>query len=205
MSKLFNKIAPIYGMFFDFQVKQYQRVLDEIEKDFSFKEYDEIIDIGCGTGALCSVLAKKGLIVTGVDSAEKMLSIAVEKTKNDDIKFIKENVLDKLPFADNSFDISIASFVAHGLKACDRNLMYAEMERITKKYVIFYDYNDKHAILTNIVEFLEQGDYFNFIKVIKTELKEYFGNIKVINLDKRAALYICKINKNVMKESEENE
>jgi len=94
---------------------------------------------------------------------------------------------------DKSFDISISSYVAHGLKADERKTMYDEMSRITKDLVIFYDYNEKRAALTDIVEWLEGGDYFNFIKVVQTEMKEYFGDVRVIDVTKRGALYVCEL------------
>ena len=205
MSVLFNKIAPIYGKFFNFQVKHYQRVLSEIEKDFDFCNYSNIIDIGCGTGALCSVLAEKGLKVTGIDSAEKMLEVAKRRASNYNINFLQANIVEEIPFDDNSFDISIASYVAHGLKDKDRALMYQEMARISNEYVILYDYNANRSILTNIIEWLEKGDYFNFIKVVKVELEESFGNLIEINVDVRASWYICKINKSRKKVSVDNE
>jgi hypothetical protein len=39
----------------------------------------------------------------------------------------------------------------------------------------------------------EGGDYFNFIKVVQDELRDYFGNLQVIPVEPRAALYICQI------------
>ncbi|MDD2371261.1 MAG: class I SAM-dependent methyltransferase [Firmicutes bacterium] len=195
MSLLFDKIAPIYGLFYDFQVRNYKKALGKIPKDLKLESYNNIIDIGCGTGALCSVLAENGLSVTGIDTAQKMLDVAIKRTENEGITFKKGSVLDKLPFEDKSFDISIASYVAHGLSPLDRQIMYKEMARITKNIVIIYDYNDERSIMTSIVEWMEKGDYFNFIKVVKPELEEFFGNLKEINVDIRATWYICEIKK----------
>jgi len=85
---------------------------------------------------LCSALKDKGIDVTGIDSAIKMLSIAMDKPGNKGIKFLQGNVLDGLQIEDKSFDVAISSYVAHGLEAEDRKRLYAEMNRVAKAYVI---------------------------------------------------------------------
>lgn len=70
--------------------------------------------------------------------------------------------------------------------------MYLEMKRVAKHYVIIHDYNKSRGSLTNMVEWLEGGDYFNFIENVESELKDYFSNIKIVQVDKRANWYICK-------------
>ena len=136
--------------------------------------YKTILDVGCGTGALCSVLSSKGLLATGIDPAEKMLNIAKKQSGNKAVNFMQANVLEKLPFDDNFFDISITSYVAHGLQKNDRKRMYAEMSRVTKNKVVIYDYNLNRALITSIIEWLERGDYFQFIKDAESEMKECF-------------------------------
>lgn len=188
---LFDKIAPIYGLFYGYQKWHYRRLLKRMQDKVDFSRYKNIIDVGCGTGALCSVLHERGLVVTGVDPALQMLRIARNKRENRDIEFIQASALDRMPFADKSFDVSIASYVAHGLKDCEREVMYAEMSRITKHRVIIYDYNDKRSWLTSIIEWLEGGDYFNFIKKGKAEMEESFHEVRVLNVGPRGAWYIC--------------
>ncbi len=64
--------------------------------------------MGCGTGALSSVLNEKGLAVTGIDPAEKMLEIVKKELENKGIFFFHANVLEKLTFDDKCFSVSIA-------------------------------------------------------------------------------------------------
>lgn len=186
----FDWIAPIYSLFYAYQKRHYSSVLDKMEKQVDLSSYRSIIDIGCGTGALCSVLGQRGFVVTGVDPARKMLSVGAGKSENGMVKFVQANALETLPFADRSFDVSIASYVAHGLKADERKILYAEMNRITKHLVIVHDYNDNRSLLVDFVEWVEQGDYFSFIKVAESEFKEYFSDVRVIDASLRAAWYI---------------
>lgn len=90
-------------------------------------------------------------------------------------------------------ELCLASYVAHGLKPQQRHLLYAEMRRLAGKIVIIHDYTDKRSLITNILEWGEGGDYFNFIKVVQAEIRDYFGNLQVIPVEPRAALYICRL------------
>lgn len=195
---LFNFIAPVYGLFYNKQKNRYREVIRSAITEWTSSGYRSILDVGCGTGALCSALYEAGLSVTGVDPAEKMLTVAKRQPENADIRFLQANALECLPFEDKSFDLSIASYVAHGLQKSERMKLYAEMRRVTKSRVIIYDYNQNRSFLTSFVEWLERGDYFRFIKNPKremedciTEMEKCFSEVRVIDVDKRAAWYVC--------------
>ncbi len=192
-NSLFNNISSIYGLFFNRQVKHFTTIFDNLKNELDLSNYKNIIDVGCGTGALCNMLYEQGLIVTGIDPAKGMIETAKKKSKYKNIEFIEANVLTGLPFEDKSFDVSISSFVAHGLNKNERQKMYDEMKRITKHLVIIYDYNEHRGLITDIAEWLEGGDYFNFIKTIKHELYEKFDDVKIVKANIRSALYIAKL------------
>ena len=92
--------------------------------------------------------------------------------------------------------MAITSFVAHGFKKEDRFKLYSEMERLSRKYIVISDYNKKRAMLTSIAEFMEGGDYFNFIKEVEEELKSRFGNLRVINNGRLSAFYVIDLENN---------
>jgi ubiquinone/menaquinone biosynthesis C-methylase UbiE len=188
---LFNSISKIYGLFYKIQKNRFNYVIEFVKNELDITEFKTILDVGCGTGALCSVLNDKGLKVTGVDPAEKMLNIAREKPENRAIRFAQANILEGLPFDDKSFDISISSYVAHGMGHEERKLMYAEMSRVSKSKVIIYDYNEKRSLPTTIIEWLEGGDYFNFIKNAESEMRECFSDVMTVYVGVRATWYIC--------------
>ena len=188
---LFDSIAPIYALFFNFQVNYFNKIQARAKSEIELKQYDSILDIGCGTGALCKTLYDKGLKVTGVDPSKAMIDQAHKKLKDTNVDLSKILAGARLPFKDDSFDIAITSYVAHGLEADERIELYKEMRRVSKDIVIIHDYNKERALLTTIIEWLERGDYFNFIKIAKDEMKEVFGKIVEINVDTRASWYIC--------------
>ena len=189
-SKLFNIIAPIYARFFDLQVKYYNETIEKVKDEIDITQYKTVLDIGCGTGALSYVLYKKGLKVTGIDIAEKMVEKSKEKLQDTDVEIYHVDPNKEFPFPDKSFDIVISSYVAHGLKEDQRIKLYKEASRLAREKVIFHDYNKNRALLTTIIEWLERGDYFNFIKVAEKEMKEHFKTVKVVDVYERAVWYI---------------
>ncbi|HZK10496.1 MAG TPA: class I SAM-dependent methyltransferase [Clostridia bacterium] len=198
-SLLFNLIAPIYALFYHSQKRGFIKIIEKVKNEINLASFETIIDVGCGTGALCSVLNDRGMKVTGVDPAIKMLDIGRRKSDNKGIVFLQGNALEGLEFEDKSFDLAISSYVAHGLEAGDRKRLYAEMSRVAKDYVIIHDYNNKRSLLTSFIEWLEGGDYFHFIKHAEREMKDCltemttcFSEVRVIQVGVRANWYICK-------------
>lgn len=53
--------------------------------DKSLLRKPKVLDLGCGTGRLSSMIAKKGYDITGVDVSEEMLSIAAQRIMDDKI------------------------------------------------------------------------------------------------------------------------
>lgn len=190
---LFDRIARYYGLFFEYQKKKYDKLLDRLDDELQLYLYTDVVDIGCGTGAFCAELYDRGFSVTGLDSSNGMLNVAKRKLNMGNIKLVQSDFLDGTPFVDKQFDISFASFVSHGLPLEKRRRLYAEMARITKHMIIIYDYNEKRNLLTDIIEWLEGGDYFNFIKNVRRELNECFHEVRVIDLGDRASCYIIKL------------
>ena len=195
---MFNRIAPVYGWFYHWQKKRFSRLLDNAPPTVELAQYGNVLDVGCGTGALCAALHEKGLQVYGVDPAPRMLAEARKKIGDAPIRFVEGNVLEGLPFKDKQFDLSFASHVAHGMKPESRARLYAEMARVTRGKVIIHDYNSKRKPLTSIIEWLEHGDYFHFIHQAESEmrqcqdgLKKCFSTVDVVQVGEQAAWYIC--------------
>ena len=190
---LFNRIAPVYGMFFGFQVRNFRKVMDKAVTQINIPEHSSFLDVGCGTGALSFVLSERGYQTTGVDAAPRMIKRAKDFNADNKSSFAVGDVLNKLAFDSHSFDIVIASYVAHGMNGKDRKQLYAEAQRLSRKMIIFHDYNSKRSLGSDLIEWLEGGDYFNFIKIAESELKEYFGNVQVIPIGKKSAWYVIKL------------
>lgn len=89
--------------------KDYPDILAELEKE----SFTNLLDAGCGTGAVISLLSKKypNKHYTGIDLSPKMIEVAAAKgTKNTD--FICGDC-ENLPFDSNSFDAITCSMSFH--------------------------------------------------------------------------------------------
>jgi len=192
-SRLFDRIAPIYGRSFRFQVKTYQEIYQRQPVRQIFVDCHSILDVGCGTGAMAKALRDCGYEITGVDASIGMLRQAKKLINPTAASCVLSDVNSGLPFRDEKFDACLTSYVAHGLQPDQRLSLYAEMRRLARKWVIIHDYTAKRSLITDVAEWGEGGDYFNFIKVVQAELRDFFGNLQVIAVERRAALYICRI------------
>jgi ubiquinone/menaquinone biosynthesis C-methylase UbiE len=109
-----------------------------------------VLDIGCGNGK--NFMARKDLIMKGIDLCQKFVNIC--KNKELDVHLAS---MTKLPFEDNTFDafITIASY-HHLDNNLDREMAIKEMNRVLKP-------NGRGLI---VVWAMEQGDKtkFNFTK-----------------------------------------
>lgn len=190
--KLFDRISPFYGRLFERQRKNYAKIFMEMES-CNLSHFSNVLDVGCGSGAMASVLHEMGLSTFAVDHSLGMLRVAKSRQENENVRFCRSAIEGGLPFPANSFDIVIAAFVAHGMKLDQRMIMYEEMKRVGKHLVILHDYNGVRSVATSIAEIAEGGDYFNFIRDVRTELMDYFGNLEIVETEKRSCCYICSV------------
>lgn len=191
---VFYLISPVYALIFKLQAKKYAAIIHTVKKVYDMDKFHSVVDLGCGNGAYCYAFAQNGYKVTGVDALSSMMGMAKRNLKNTDVELIKANIVQRLPFEDKSFDIAVSSYVLHGMNKEDRQKMYNEMARIARKAVIFHDYNQNRSIFTTIIEGIEGGDYFDFLKFGEQEMRNRFSDLKIINVDKRAAWYINTVN-----------
>lgn len=89
--------------------KDYPDILEELEKE----EFTQILDAGCGTGAVIALLSEKypDKHYTGIDLSPKMIEVAsAKKVKN--AEFLCGDC-ENLPFHANSFDVVTCSMSFH--------------------------------------------------------------------------------------------
>ncbi len=185
--KLFNRIAPVYKWFFNYQVKSYTRIIKNQAEYLDKYRGGRILDMGCGTGAFMQALKNEGFQVTGIDISFSMLKQALKS----ELSCVTGNAAGYLPFKDNSFDLVIASYVVHGIDARLRQLLFREASRVSSGIVLFHDYNGKRNFFTDFIEWMEGGDYFNFIKHGADEMEEFFSTVNIISIAPQFSWYIC--------------
>jgi len=68
-----------------------------------------VLDLGCGTGRYCVLLAKRGAAVVGVDPAVQMIEQAKRKTINFPGVKLFYGTLDQMNFSDGAFDLVVSA------------------------------------------------------------------------------------------------
>ncbi len=188
--RLFELIARGYQWFFKSQYRDYKQLLDEFGKKLDIPSEAHVLDIGCGTGAFGKAFQEFGHDVYGIDVSKKMVKMA----KRNHLQASQANILEGLSFPNDSFDIVIAANVVHGLGQEDRFKIYRESARISKKKVLFHDYNSTRNPGVSFIEWIEGGDYFNFIKTVPDEFSTVFRDVQVIDIGKGySSWYLCSV------------
>jgi len=95
-------------------------------------KFNSVLDVGCGDGYLCHVLASKALEnVVGLDFANSRMQYA--KATFPAVGFVQGDVC-LLPFDDNSFDLVTAVEVMEHLERPE--LALGELRRVSSRYVL---------------------------------------------------------------------
>lgn len=86
-----------------------------------------ILDIGCGDGQISRMMAAVGATVVGIDPTWNQITVAHERGGG--ASYLRATA-DELPFADASFDATVACLVFEHIDALDGAI--AEIARVTK-------------------------------------------------------------------------
>jgi SAM-dependent methyltransferase len=95
-----------------------------------------ILDVGCGEGALTFMLSNKSNCITAIDYSKKNIEEAIKRYKNLNLNSIKimEGDAENIEFNDNSFELVISNHVLEHLPNFQIGLN--ELYRVTKKEAI---------------------------------------------------------------------
>jgi demethylmenaquinone methyltransferase/2-methoxy-6-polyprenyl-1,4-benzoquinol methylase len=128
VSKMFDDVANRYDFLNDLlslgRTKAWRRAMTSI---IAPKPGMKILDIAAGTGSSSRPLVDKGAVVTALDFSQGMIEQGRKQNKN--INFVQGDAL-KLPFEDNSFEVTTISF---GLRnTSNTEIALKEALRVTK-------------------------------------------------------------------------
>ena len=146
-----------------------------------------VLDVGCGTGRYCELLAKRGAKIVGIDPSPRMLERAKGKI-TPDCKFeLRLGKIEDAEFADNHFDLVVSALTV-GHMPCLEPLI-RKVSRIIKSegrlivsdmhpywfisgfdYVKFFDRNGKEYRIPEYAHLLEE--YWGLFREFKFSLKD---------------------------------
>ena len=122
---------------------RYSKLIDpmmEESRDRIVRQIPEqatVLDIGCGTGALCFDLRrKKQCTVVGADRSVQMLTFAREHNPYAEVHFIHQDATHLNDIADGSFDYAVAAYVIHELDAIAQQALVREAWRVAQSVIL---------------------------------------------------------------------
>jgi ubiquinone/menaquinone biosynthesis C-methylase UbiE len=89
-----------------------------------------VLDVGCGTGRYCELLAKKGAKVVGIDPSSKMLECAKRKIRRDCKFELLLGRIENAGFPDNYFNVVVCALTVGHLLQLEPAI--GEVSRIIK-------------------------------------------------------------------------
>ena len=91
-------------------ISEKERIVLKSALSVVLKDKRRVLDVGCGTGFLSTILAELGFEVFAIDISKEMLKIAKSKAKGLNITF-KSGDAEALPFGDKTFDAVVERHV----------------------------------------------------------------------------------------------
>ena len=144
-----------------------------------FKKVGSLLDLGCGIGQYSKYFADNGFTVTAADISERALSKLSETSDN--IKTVKLDMTEPLPFADNTFDIVFANLSIHFFSKAETEALMLEIKRILKNGGLFIGSCNSSAAYKYIADsstVIEEGFYLEdggrSVRLFDRKQFEYF-------------------------------
>lgn len=140
----------------------------ESAEDNLWQERNTVLDLGCGTGTLTELLARRGYDMIGVDNAEEMLRIAMEKRER--------SGLDILYLLQDMRELELYGTVGTVVSVCDSLNYLLDEEDIVRTFervnnylypqgIFIFDFNTvyKYAVVIGDATIAENREDCSFI------------------------------------------
>ena len=136
--------------------------------------FSQVLDAATGTGRYSLPLARRGALVTAVDSCPEMLAAAREKAQLEGLKIdFRLLPLDTgLPFEDASFDLVVCALALSHISGLDE--VIGEFSRVLKSpgHLLVTDFHPDFIARGGITSFTSQGEKYE-IATMKHSREHY--------------------------------
>ncbi|MEO0597442.1 MAG: methyltransferase domain-containing protein, partial [Chloroflexota bacterium] len=175
-----------FTAYFTLLAIDHEQELKNIFHEMGITQGMRVLDVGCGGGANGHFLLDLGVAeVIGLDSNDSVLEIASGLRQSNEhathLHFIKHNVIEALPFTQNSFD---AVLVANGYTDMFQAYALAEYRRVLRSdgRIIFTSTRSRKHYAWNVL--IEQlMSYTLYLSMLETWGQDAFANEKRIGWD----------------------
>lgn len=107
-----------------------------LRKIFAHYNFNNALEIGCGTGKNTEWLMKKAGNLTAVDFSEGMIEKAKDKIKSGNVIFRKFDIRERWDFENNSFDLITCSLILEHIENLD--FVFEEVSKKLASGGLFY-------------------------------------------------------------------
>jgi ubiquinone/menaquinone biosynthesis C-methylase UbiE len=115
----------------------HERILNHLRDNGALSPYSRILDLGCGTGRLCTYLTIKGFDTYGIDIDSNLIKLAKGETEKRCVQCnFAVGEAESLPFRNGYFDICLATSVLEHV--ADWQMTLKEVNRVLKPGGVFY-------------------------------------------------------------------
>lgn len=173
VKEYFSQSAKQYDQYADLQQLVMKRLFTQLGQG-----YQNILDIGSGTGALIELIAAKYPVakVTGLDIAEGMLKRSTGRVSNKNIRFVLGDG-ENLPFGENEFDLIVSSL---SLQWMDPKRVFSEVARVLKPRGSFFFSTFGPATLIELKKLGWSINDFPSQAQLEKSLRPYFDGVEVV-------------------------
>jgi len=119
----------------------------------------DVVDVGCGAGALARELSARGARVTAVEISEQQLTAAIARDRGSGARYLIGRA-QSLPIPDGRVDVAVFMRTLHHVPPADLTLALREARRVLRPGGVVY-----------VAEPLAQGDYFTLTRLVEDELE----------------------------------
>jgi len=143
----YTSFASVYDTFMDnIPYEEWAEYLVDLLKEYGIKD-GLVLDLGCGTGNMTELLAASGYDMIGVDNAEEMLEIAMEKREKSghDILYLLQDMREFELYGTVKAIVSICDSINYITEEED----LLEVFRLANNYldpkgIFIFDFNTVH-------------------------------------------------------------
>ena len=119
----------------------------------------DVVDVGCGGGALVRALTERGARVTGIEISESQLAPALEQDSASGARYLIGRA-ERLPLDDASVDVIVFMRSLHHVPVADLDGALAQARRVIRPGGAVY-----------VAEPLAEGDFFELTRLVEDEVE----------------------------------
>jgi malonyl-CoA O-methyltransferase len=114
------------------------RDLDQLatERTLAGRTYQNVMEMGCGTGKNTALLARIGRKILAIDFSRGMLRQAKAKIDSDNVLFVVADLTDSWPCKTKSFDLIVCNLVLEHIE--DLAPIFAQADQVLNEGGVFF-------------------------------------------------------------------